>query len=559
MGAALILQLSVDDLAIIDQAEVAFGPGLTALTGETGAGKSLLIDAIGLALGDRADTELVRSGKERCSVRLLCDVSDAPAAADACDQLGFPPEEGQIAIHREVLGAGRSTARINGKPATVGILKQIGAALVDLHGQHDHQALLDPERQLDFLDEWIGPEAIDQKEDVAERHEEFSRLKRQLNSLRKGAQERAQRLDMLRYQLQEIESASPQPNEIGELEEELGRLQHAEALREAAATTLRRLQESEEGAVIDSLSQAVGDLERVSAHDPGLQPMLDSLKTALFSAEDAARALGDYQDGLDADPQALEIAAERLDTLRGLCRKYGETLPDVIAHAESARKEIEEMEGGDQNEDALAQKVETAENQLIEAAALLTTLRQDRGREFEKGVVAHIRDLAMPKAEFRLAWRQKEIDANGGDELDFLFTANPGEPLHPMRKVASGGEMARVMLAVKAASAGRAGVPTLIFDEVDTGLSGRAAAVMATKLSLISQERQVMVISHLPQIAGAAATHFRIEKSEWNGRVKTEVNHLDEKERVREIARMLAGEKVGESALANARELLARQ
>ncbi len=553
----MLLELTVENVAIIDRAALSLGPGFTALTGETGAGKSLLVDAIQLALGGRADSDLVRAGAAKGSVALLADVSRCPAVLTRCAELGVDVEDGQLAVQRDVSAEGRSTVRLNGRPAAVGVLREIGALLVDLHGQHDHQALLVPERQVEFLDSWIGDEARRALADVAEAWAAAEAARRRLAALRGSRREREQRVDMLRFQVEDIETVNPLVGETDGLLAQIERLKHAERLIMSSQAALGLVSDGE-SSVTDQLGAAVRELETVSLIDQTVEDILTSLREALIAVQEGARGLRAYLEGLEADPEALERAAQRLDALRRLARKYGDTDEAVLEFLARAKADLEALTGDGEDEEALAARVEEAEGVLSARATALTDLRRERAGVFAGLVQAEARQLALEKAVFSVEIEPKPVGADGADTVAFMFSANPGEPARPLSKVASGGEISRVMLAIKVASAGRAGVPTLVFDEVDSGLSGRAAAVTARKLAELARHYQVLAITHLPQIAGQADAHFRIEKAEADGRTRTDVRLLDPDERLQEVARLLAGEEVGESALANARELLAR-
>ncbi len=552
----MLRELTVENIAIIDRADCSLNSGLTALTGETGAGKSLVVDAIGLVLGGRASVELVRSGADKGSAWLKADLSQEPHIVARCSELGIELEEGCLLIHRELSAKGGSSVRINGRPASVGILKELGSLMVDLHGQHDHQSLLDEEKQIQFLDTWIGKEAEMGRHACHAASAELESVRRRLNSLRSGRRAREQRLDMLRFQVEEIASLDPKPGEIEELEAQVRRLQNVEKLRLYVGGALD-LFSLREAALIDQMSEGVGFVESASRLDDALDPLLQSLAGAQTQMTEAARDLRHYLEDLESDPEALESTAARLDSLKKLIRKYGESIEEVLSYLAKAEEELNELVSDEGSEEELEAKEGECRTKLSAAAAALTKIRKQKAAEFTKAVLSHVRELAMPKADFLVKIEAVEPGPEGADEVSFLFSANPGEPLMPLSRVASGGELSRVMLAIKASGAGRAGVPTLIFDEVDTGLSGRAAAVMAKKLREIAKFRQVIVISHLPQVAGQANHHIKIEKVEQKGRSVTRLTELGSEERVLELARMLAGEEIGESALANARELLA--
>lgn len=551
----MVVELTVENVAIIERAQLPLGPGFTVLTGETGAGKSLLVDAIELALGERADSDLVRAGAGRAVVAAVFDLSQRPELLAKCQELGLELEDGSLYVQREVFAEGRSQCRVAGKLTPVAALKSLGQLLVDLHGQHDHQSLLHSDRHGEFLDLWIGEPAAFLLAGVRQAYSEWEEANAKLNALRRGVRDREQRIDMLSYQVREIESISPVAGEMEELEATLSRLQHAEKLTQATQTGLGRLSD-DEGCGYDKLAESVRTLEEAAKLDPALMTALEPLRSSLYALEDGIRELRHYADNLESDPAIIEETAGRIDALKRLRRKYGEDEAAILSFLEEARAELELLADAESNEADLARLVNEARCGLEVQAAKLTALRLEKAREFSCIVQSELRELAMEKAVFESRRFEKPIDALGADRIEFFFSANAGEAVKPLAKIASGGEMSRVMLGVKTVLAGKAGVPTLIFDEVDAGLSGRAAATVARKLEELATHYQVITISHLPQIASRATTHFRIEKSETAGRVLTNVRHLKPTERVEEIARMLAGEKVTESALANARELL---
>lgn len=551
----MLLELSVENIAIIDRAQLSLGPGFTALTGETGAGKSLLVDAIELVLGARADSELVRAGATRGTVAATFDLSCRPDLQELCRNLGVEPEGGYLYLQREVLAEGRSSCRIAGRLVPLSTMRQIGAALVDLHGQHEHQDLLDPASHVRYLDAWIGEPAAALLAQVAERFAAVSEIERKLHSLRQDRRGREQRIDLLRFQIQEIESVDPTPDEMPELEARLSRLQHVERLAEVSAASLAQLVD-EEGAALDRLGTSVRELESVARHDPEIEESLDAIRSAFYALQEGTRMLRAYADRLEADPEGLEATASRIDSLKRLRRKYGDDEAAILAFYERAKLELEDLDDSESTESDLQERLEALRVELQKSADALTELRREKAAAFAEEVQAQIRELAMERAVFTVSLNARPIDAAGADDVVFLFSANAGEPPRPLDRIASGGEISRVMLAMKSVLAGTAGVPTLIFDEVDTGLGGRAAAVVARKLEALGSHYQVVVISHLPQIASRASSHFRIEKGEEAGRVTTRIVPLANAERVHEIARMIAGEQVGDSAVAHAREML---
>lgn len=551
----MIVELTVENLAIIERSQLRLGPGFTVLTGETGAGKSLLIDAIELALGERADTELVRTGANKANVGVVIDLNKSAVARNRCADLGIELEDGLLYLQREVAVEGRSQCRIAGKLAPVATLKQVGQVLVDLHGQHAHQSLLNAEEHLSYLDAWIGAEAEPIVRAVAEAFEETQEVRRKLHALRAGIRDREQRLDLLRFQVREIEGVQPKVGEYEELETQLQRMKHVEKLANAAFAALEALSDKDDCAV-DLAGTALKSLESATKFDETLEAIVTPLQEGLVLLDEATRGLRAYAEALDMDPARLDEFTARLDSLKRLRRKYGENEARILEFMEDAQRQLDALEDSEASEADLLSATEAAEAKLKTAAKVLSRLRKAKAVEFAESVQTELRDLAMDRAVFQVDFKPKEADQNGMDDVQFYFSANAGEPPRPLAKIASGGEISRLMLAMKTALAGKAGVPTLIFDEVDSGLGGRAAVMMGKKLEQLGEHYQVLVISHSPQIASRATCHHRIEKVEVDGRVVTQVRELSDNERVEEIARMLAGEHVTAAVLANARELI---
>ncbi len=553
----MIVELSVENLAIIDRCDLRLGPGFSALTGETGAGKSLLVDALELAFGARADASLVRSGAARALVSVSVDLSSRPDVAAACQELGAEPEEGMLFLQREVFAEGRSQCRIGGRLAPVATLREVGRRLVDLHGQHEHQSLLDPRAHLAYLDAWIGEPAETLRHQIELDFAAWESLHRRLQALRLGRREREQRVDLLRYQIDEIDGVAPRVCELAELEGRLARLKHAEVLAETAGGARQALIEGEPAArdLVGGALQSLRDAERL---DASLARVRDPLEQAAILLDEALLELGHYEQTVEAHADSLEETAGRIDLIKRLLRKYGDDEAAVIAFREAAGAELELLTADEEGETELAQSEAAARSQLDHRAAELTALRSERAGEFARQIEAELQELAMERARFAVAFQAKPAEADGADGAEFLFSANVGEPPKPLSRIASGGEISRAMLAIKSVLAGRAGVPTLIFDEVDSGLGGRAAATVARKLDALARHAQILAITHLPQIAGAASSQFRIEKIERQGRATVAARKLEDRERIEELARMLAGEEVGDSARLHARELLGK-
>jgi DNA repair protein RecN (Recombination protein N) len=548
----MLIELTAENVAIIDKETVQFGPGFTSITGETGAGKSLIVDSISLCLGDRADSTIVRSGATRAWVQAVFEIDQR--IKSGVEEKGYASDDGLLYIQREIAAEGRSQCRINGRLAPVGVLREIGAWLADLHGQHDHQSLLDPNNHLAILDEWIGEDALTLRANVGSKFERLSELRSRLNELLRGEREREQQLDLLRFQVEELESANLRVGEITDLEAELKRLQNAEALatelRNAATCTFEGDPSAKE-----LLSDAVKSLEASVAFDERLQSILDSLKTSLYTLDDAVAELRNASDTVEFNPARLEEIAGRIDELARLRRKYGDTEAEMLAFLETARRRKDDFENAEAGREMLESEIVDAESELKCECDKLSALRRTKAAEFQKTVSKELADLAMENARFETQMASKEPGPDGADEVEFVFSANKGESLKPLAKIASGGELSRVMLAIKCGMAGRGGVPTLIFDEVDAGLGGEAAAVVGKKLQNLAQNYQVIVITHLPQIACLASSQVHVDKVESSGRTVARAKPLSPDDRVREIARMLSG-KSDKTAEAHARELL---
>jgi DNA repair protein RecN (Recombination protein N) len=554
----MISELSVSQLAIIDQTTIRLESGFTVLTGETGAGKSLLIDAIQLVLGERADAELVRANAKSANVSVAFDLSLTPEIQRQCEDLGVPLEDSILFVSREVFAEGRSQCRLGGRLMPVSVLRQLGDMLVDLHGQHDHQSLLQQERHLAYLDLWIGGEAKDLRQKTRSAFEAYSEARRKLSAVRADIRNRDQKADLLRHQIAEIEAASPQPGEFDQVQNSLSRLQNIEKLVLASQSALEQLSTAD-GSASELLGSALKSLEEGQRFDPTLGALADRLREVLYEVDDLGSSLTHFTDNLESSPGELEELSNRLEVLKKLRRKYGEDEVSILELLADSQIQLAALDEVEASEEILEQEVKKTERAVTKSAGELSAVRKAKAKQFSQDVEAQLQELALTHARFGVGIKPTELTAAGVDEVEFVFSANPGEPLRPLARVASGGEVSRLMLAMKTVLAGKAGVPTLIFDEIDTGLGGRVGATVGRKLSALSHEYQVIVISHLPQVAALADVHYRIEKSEKDGRTTTNVKRLNGEERLEEIARMLAGERLTDTAIAHAKEMLTRE
>ncbi len=557
----MIHQLYVKDFAVIDSLDLEFGPGLNILTGETGSGKSVIVEAINVALGERADMDAIRSGCDRSIVEAVLDVSDLDAEGlAALDEAGLTPEDGRIIVSRELHRAGKSQCRINGRPSTVSVLKEITDRVVDIHGQHDHQSLLRAERHLGMLDEWCGESAFAERAFVAEAYARLRSLQAELRQLESDQRERARTIDLYQFQAEEIAAANLQTGEDEELTADRTRLANAEKLHAAASVAFEAIGDrAQDVCALDKLSEAADALQDLADVDPQLQPVLEGLQSALYQVEDASRELRSYRDAVEFSPERLEAVEERLDLLRTLKRKYGETVEEIVEYGQEIERKLDALMHSEERTEELVAEIERAEVEAMDHARRLSDIRRAGGSDFAARIVRELENLSMPSAVLEVSQQERELDSTGIDKVEFLISANPGEPVKPLAKIASGGEMSRIMLAIKSVIASTDRLPTLIFDEIDVGVGGRTAEVIADKLQCLAGNSQVLCITHLPQIASRQADHFQIEKQMCEGRTVVRVRRLTDEERVDELARMLGGASPTETAVTHAREMLSRK
>lgn len=549
----MLLELAAENIAIMDRVEVRFGPGFTSITGETGAGKSLLIDAISLCLGERADTSLVRKGAGSASVRAVFDPPKYTRAL--LQELGYEIGDDFLFLQREVAAEGKSSCRINGRTAPLSVLKQVGDTLADLHGQHEHQSLLNVSSHLGLLDTWIGHEATSMRELVLQSWEAISQLQTESEALRRDGAERERMLDVLRFQVQDLEGAGVRVGELEELQREIKRLQGAEALDRSLRVAEEALFSADTSAR-DLIQKAVRALEEAGEIDPRLEPAIDALRNAELAVEEASTEIKQGLERVEFDPDRIERIAVRIDEYATLRRKYGETETDLLNFLSKATLDLDRLENAEALSVDIDGKLDEARKEYELRATALTKVRKSFAEKFASLVKAELEELGMPGVKFACVLGEGLAGPHGKDSFEFQFSANVGEDARPLSKIASGGEMSRVMLAIKTVTAGKGGVPTLIFDEIDAGLGGQTAAVVAKKLAKLGESYQVLAITHVAQIAGRAGAQVSIEKSTPGDRTVMVVKELSPSERVEEIARMVGGETVGEEAIANARQLL---
>jgi len=551
----MIKSLRVQCLAVIENISLDLEPGFTVFTGETGAGKSLLVDALQLALGSRADSNQVRSGEQKAIVQMVIDLEHHPELHALLNEVGPFGNTNEVEFYREVLANGKSVSKIDNRTVPLSVLREISKYFVDMQGQHDHQALMDPDNHLKFLDAWIGSPATKARELVGLSHAKVSTIRRRLDAVRKGKRDWERELDMLRYQVQEIEDVAPLVGEYELLNSTIQKLKFSEKLTLAVESVLNALEDSEISAQ-SQMGQSIAALQTAAKIDVDLEDLVQECREAYFAVQEVVHGLRDYRGELEADPQKLEASISRLDMLNRLRRKYGNDEQEVLDHFKKIQIQLEDLESFDGDEDHLSFELDTAELEYDTLADSLSILRSNHSGKFSEEVRSVVLDLSMIHAEFEVSITRANASDSGRDRVEFLFSANPGESVRPLAKIASGGELSRVTLAIKACLAGKVGVPTLVFDEVDTGLSGHAASAVAKKLSELGKAYQVLVISHLPQTAASADHHLNLEKTVEMGRSRTNVKSLDYEERKRVIAKMIGGSEVSEAALVHAGELI---
>ncbi len=563
----MLKELSIRNFAIIDQLRVEFGPGLNVFTGETGAGKSIVVDALNLALGGRASNDLIRTGSDEAVVEAAFGMNSfAPAAVGAvlADQ-GIALEPGEDLIVRRVISsAGRNKVYINGSLANLATLAAVGTHLADIHGQHEHQSLLALDQQREMLDAFGG--LVRQRGEFGGLVERYHGLRRELAELETGEREKAQRQDLLRYQANEIEAARLREGEDEALAAEQRVTANAEKLAGLAASADEALY-SGDHAALAAIRRAAAGLREIAAIDPALAPALELLESGRAQVEEAAREVASYAERVEHDPARLEEIGDRLDLIGRLKKKYGGTIAEVLAFGGQASGELARIERSGEEMERLRKEIAALRERITAGARELTKLRTTSAKELEKKVEAELGHLGMKKTVFQVRLTREPGDdttdgakvfAHGADRIEFLISPNPGEEPRPLAKVASGGELSRIMLALKTILAEGDPIPTLVFDEVDAGIGGAVAEEVGRKLRKIAGRRQVFCITHLAQIASMATSHYGVAKSVKKDRTSTEVRVLGRTERVDEVARMLGGRTITEATLKHAEEMLDR-
>ena len=553
----MLAELSIKNFAIIEALSISFEKGLTVLTGETGAGKSIIIDAIHLLVGGRGSAEFVRHGEDKAEIEGLFQIDDPnhPVIGKTME-FGIEIEEGMVVVRREISRTGKSVCRINGKLVTISILREVGSTLVDIHGQHEHQELMDETRHLPLLNQFGGEELFHSLVEYSQVFHRYEHILHKLKSLTENDQKTAHRLDLIQFQLDEIQKADLKPFEDEELFEEKRKLGNFERIFEAIQSAYNALQGEQKG--LDWVGMVMGNLEDAAALDSAYQDIFDSVSSSFYQLEEAVRSLRNEMDVLEYDPQRLNEIEDRLNEINQLKRKYGKTIDEIVEYAAKIEEEIETLQNKETHIEELEKELSSIKKDLALEAKQLTELRHKWANKLTKLIHKELKELYMAKTvfEIRIDSDMNHYSKNGVDHVEFYISTNPGEPLKPLSKVASGGELSRIMLALKSIFSKHQGVTSIIFDEVDTGVSGRVAQSIAEKIYKVASGSQVLCISHLPQVAAMADTHLFIAKIIKGGRTKTSVTPLTKEDKIKEIGRMISGVEITDLTKKHAEELL---
>ncbi|WP_019241331.1 MULTISPECIES: DNA repair protein RecN [Bacillus] len=561
----MLVELSIKNFAIIEELNLSFTNGLTVLTGETGAGKSIIIDAINLLAGGRGSSEFVRHGESKLEIEgmFLVPDDDHPIYEKAL-QFGLEICEGAIILRRDISQNGKSVCRINGKLVTISVLREIGRTLIDVHGQHEHQELMDFHFHLPLLDQFGGQEISSAYEEYEEIYGKYSSVLKQYNSLNQDERQTVHRLDFLTFQYNEIQKANLQLNEDEELAEEKKQINNFEKIYEGLHTSYQALRGEQKA--LDWLSIAMNQMDELSELDSNAKSLAEAISNSYYLLEETSLSIRNTFEMLEYDPERLNIIENRLNELNTLKRKYGKTIDEILAYYADIEVEIETLQNRETHLSQLEKELTSLKADLLVEAVNLSNIRQKYAKLLTENIHQELKELYMEKTKFEVVFLQKpsmdaplrdqDIARNGLDEVEFYISTNPGEPLKPLAKTASGGELSRIMLALKNIFSKHSGITSIIFDEVDTGVSGRVAQAIAEKIHKVSVDSQVLCISHLPQVAAMSDTHLYIEKKTKDGRTKTSVQSLEYNEKIKEIARMISGVEITDVTKKHAEELL---
>jgi len=553
----MLKNIHIRDFAIINELEVSLRSGMSVLTGETGAGKSILIDALSLALGDRADSSSVRNGCKRAEISAEFELTDIPAARTWLEENELD-DEGQCLIRRTVSQQGPSKGFINGSPVPMQSLRSLGELLIDIHGQHAHQSLLRNNEQRRLLDEYADNQTL--LTQLAGAYQQWRAAQDEFEQLQQAASDRSARLDLLRYQVKELDDVSPADGEMAQLDKDHSRLANVTRLQQTAQQLIDSLEDNEDHAASGQLAHAVHELESLREIDPQLGDISDSLNSALTELQDSVGVLRSYMDNLDADPAQFEEVESRLSTMMDLARKHHVDAAALPAHHQAMQKELNDLSNSESRLEGMQAEIEKLLEDYTALANKLSKRRIKAAKQLGKLVTEHMQSLGMPGGQFAINLNQAKSDQpsiTGNERIEFVVSANPGQDCQALSKVASGGELSRISLAIQVVLAHNVQIPTLIFDEVDVGIGGGVAEIVGNQLRSLAKGRQVMCVTHLPQVAAQGHQHLKVAKSQAGAKTNTGITELSEQDRAQEIARMLGGVEITKNTLAHAEEMLA--
>ena len=550
----MLLEISIKNFAIIEAISLNFEKGMTVLTGETGAGKSIIIDAMNMMLGARATTDVIRHGAPKAEIEGLFSVENSHALQMIFDEQGIELGD-EIIIRREILQNGRSVSRVNGQMVNLSVLRSIGQYLVDIHGQHDQEELMRPQLHIQMLDGFGDADFLELKQAYQTNFDAYRKMRKQLLEIKKNQEEHKARIEMLEFQMAEIESASLQPGEDLKLNQERDKLLNHKNIADTLTNAYTML-DNEEFSSLANVRSAMNDMESIEEYDVEYREISTSLSESYYVLEDVTKRLEDIIESLDFDGNRLMQIESRLDLLHAITRKYGGNVDDVLMYFAKITEEYNLLTGNHLSSDDMEVELKKLEVSLVDLATKLASARHNLAQQLENEIQQELKDLYMEKARFQVQFTKGKFTREGNESVEFYISTNPGEDFKPLVKVASGGELSRLMLAIKSAFSRKEGKTSIVFDEVDTGVSGRVAQAIAQKIHKIGQNGQVLAISHLPQVIAIADYQFFIEKISNDHSTVSTVRLLTVEERVEEVAKMLAGENVTEAALSQARELL---
>jgi DNA repair protein RecN (Recombination protein N) len=566
----MIREITINNIALIDNLTISFDEGFNVLTGETGAGKSIIIDSVNLALGERADRELIQTGKDCARVEVLFHLQNPEQVNHILAGYGIEPEEdGSLLLMRELTRQGKNICRINGRSVTLSMLREVSKHLVDVHGQHQHQSLLSAESHINFLDRLGGSELESRKADLKQAWNQWRSVKREIDKILGLNKDGERRKDILKYQIDEISKANLQTGEEEELRKERAILIHSEKIMSTVNDSYQELYSGAgtSSSISDRLAMVISQMQTIQNIDEPLDSIISQLESIQYSLEDSILSLRSYKDQFEFDPLRLENIEIRIDEIQSIKRKYGNTVEEVLKLKDEMEAELDMLENSQEKLESLQRESQLLYQDVLAKCRQVSCIRKEKAKYLEQELIKHLTDLNMDKTRFKVSITTPDLNSiedsskaniseNGFDLVEFLISPNPGEPLKPLAKIISGGEMSRIMLAFKSILGHMDEIPTMIFDEIDVGISGRTAASVAKKIGAISRSRQVICVTHLPQIASMADGHYVIEKNTLGSHTSTTVSKLSAEKRKEEVARMIGGSSVTQLSLDHASELI---